>query len=62
MNAQLGFALALMLTLVAQALLPRYRLMVVLAGAALSCAAAALLGVASVSQVFAAVPWNVLLI
>ncbi len=62
MSAQLGFALALVLTLVAQAVLPSYRLLVVLAGAALSCAAAALLGVASVAAIFAGVPWNVLLI
>jgi Na+/H+ antiporter NhaD/arsenite permease-like protein len=62
MNPQVVFALLLMATLVAQALLPSYRLMVVLAGAALSCAAAAAWGVASVGAVFAGVPWNVLLI
>lgn len=61
-NAQYAFALTLILTLVAQALLPRYRLLVVLAGAALSCTGAALLGVAPVGAVFASVPWNVLLI
>ncbi|MCB2017248.1 MAG: hypothetical protein KDF54_07015 [Hydrogenophaga sp.] len=62
MNPSLIFALLLVLTLVAQALLPAHRLLVVLAGAALSCAGAAFWGVASVSAVFAAVPWNVLLI
>lgn len=56
------FALLLMLVLVAQAALPRWRLLIVMAGAALSCAGAAVLGIASVSTVFAGVPWNVLLI
>ncbi len=62
MNAPFGFALVLVLTLVAQAALPAYRLMIVLGGAALSCAGAAWWGVASVEAVFAGVPWNVLLI
>ena len=62
MNAQLDFALLLVLTLVAQAVLPSYRLLIVLGGAALSCAGAAWWGVATVPQVFAGVPWNVLLI
>lgn len=62
MNAQLGFALTLVFTLVAQAVLPSYRLMIVLAGAAFSCAGAAWWGVASVGAIFAGVPWNVLLI
>jgi len=62
MNPSLVFALLLMATLVAQALLPSYRLLVVLGGAALACTGAAFWGVASVGGVFAAVPWNVLLI
>ncbi len=62
MNAQIGFALTLMAALVAQAALPAYRLMIVLAGAALSCAGAAWLGIGSVEAIFAGVPWNVLLI
>lgn len=62
MNAQLGFALLLVATLVAQALLPRFRLLIVLAGAALACGGAAILGIATVGAVFASVPWNVLLI
>lgn len=62
MNPQWLFAGLLMSTLVAQALLPSHRLLVVLAGAALSCAGAAFWGVASVEQVFAGVPWSVLLI
>lgn len=62
MNLSLAFALLLVATLVAQALLPAYRLLVVLAGAALACTGAAFWGVAGVGAVFAAVPWNVLLI
>ncbi len=44
MNPQWLFAGLLMSTLVAQALLPAHRLLVVLAGAALSCAGAAFTG------------------
>lgn len=62
MNPSLVFALLLVATLVAQALLPSYRLLVVLGGAALACTGAAFWGVAGVAGVFAAVPWNVLLI
>lgn len=62
MNAQLGFALLLAATLVAQALWPAYRLLIVLGGAALACLGAAVTGVAQVGTVFAGVPWNVLLI
>lgn len=59
---QWSFAVLLMLALVLQAALPRYRLLIVMAGAALACAGASFLGIASVSAVFAGVPWNVLLI
>jgi Na+/H+ antiporter NhaD/arsenite permease-like protein len=59
---EMMFALVLVAVLVAQALAPRFRLLIVTAGAALMCAGAALVGVASVSTVFAGVPWNVLLI
>lgn len=59
---EIMFALVLVLALVAQALLPRFRLLIVMSGAALSCAGAAFWGVASVSTIFAGVPWNVLLI
>lgn len=62
LEPRFAFALLLMLVLVAQAALPRWRLLIVMAGAALSCASAAALGIASVSAVFAGVPWNVLLI
>ena len=58
----LAFALLLMATLVAQAVWPQRRLLIVLGGAALSCAGAAATGVAPVAAVFAGVPWNVLLI
>lgn len=62
MTPQVGFALLLAATLVAQAAWPRLRLLIVLAGAALACGGSALLGTASVAQLFAGVPWNVLLI
>lgn len=57
-----SFALLLIATLVVQALLPQYRLLLVLSGAALSCTGAAFWGIASLGTIFAAVPWNVLLI
>lgn len=62
LTSQWAFAALLFVALVLQALLPRLRLMIVMAGAALACAGAAMLGIASVSTVFAGVPWNVLLI
>ena len=62
MHAQLGFALLLVATLVAQAVLPRFRLLIVLAGAALACGGAAVLKIATLGAVLASVPWNVLLI
>lgn len=49
-------------TVVAQALLPRQRLLVVLGGAALSCVVAGLLGVATTRAIFGDVPWDVLVI
>ena len=60
--SSLVFALLLVLTVVAQAVLPAFRLQIVLAGAALACLGATLSGVATPAQVFAGVPWNVLLI
>lgn len=59
---QAGFAALLAITLIAQALLPGLRLLIVLAGAALSVVLAALLGVTEAGKVFAGLPWNVLLI
>ncbi|MDZ7813437.1 MAG: SLC13 family permease [Ideonella sp.] len=56
------FAVLLVATLVAQAVLPSYRLLIVLGGAALSCTAAGLTGLADLDRVFAGVPWNVLVI
>lgn len=57
-----GFALLLLAVVVAQAAWPSRRLLLVTGGAALACTAAAFTGVASAAAVFAAVPWNVLLI
>lgn len=62
MTPSLGFALVLCLAIVLQALLPARRLTIMLGGAALSCLGAALSGTASVSTIFAGLPWNVLLI
>ena len=56
------FTGVLIVTLIAQALLPAYRLMVVLAGAAITCFAASWLHLATVPQLFAEVPWDVLVI
>ena len=62
MNAPWALSLLLVVTLVAQAVMPGHRLLVVLGGAALSCAGSAWHGIASVERLFAGVPWNVLLI
>lgn len=62
MNASLPFAALLVLTIAAQALWPARRLLIVLAGAALSCTGAALGGLVSMQALLAGVPWNVLLI
>lgn len=59
---QLGFAGLLAATIVLQALVPSRRLLVVLGGAAVACAASALLGIATVGRLFADVPWDVLVI
>lgn len=59
---QLGFAGLLVVTIVLQAALPAYRLLIVLGGAGLACTASALLGNATAAQLFADVPWDVLLI
>lgn len=60
--ASIGFPLLLVTAIVAQALWPAYRLMIVLAGAALSCAGASWAGLTTTAALFAGVPWNVLLI
>lgn len=61
-STQLGFSALLALAIVLQAVLPRWRLLVVLAAAGTTCGAAAWLGVATVGQLFAEVPWDVLII
>lgn len=60
--AQLILAVLLVVALGLQALLPRWRMLIVLGGAALSCLVTALLGVATTGAVFASVPWDVLTI
>lgn len=52
----------LVVTLVVQAILPRYRLLVVLGGAGVSCVATSLLGLGHAAQLLADVPWDVLVI
>lgn len=62
MSHSFGFAAVLGLAIVLQALLPGYRLMVMLGGAALTCLGTALGGTHSVTMLFAELPWGVLLI
>ena len=52
----------LVVTLVLQAALARYRLLIVMSGAAASCLAASMLGLGHASQILADVPWDVLVI
>ncbi|MDP1827494.1 MAG: SLC13 family permease [Archangium sp.] len=59
---QVLFAALLVGVIVLQAALPSLRLLVVLGGAALTCVACVALGVATVGQLFADVPWDVLVI
>ena len=56
------FAGVLASAIALQALLPRYRLLVVLAGAAVAATLTTVLGTGTVPQLFAEVPWDVLLI
>lgn len=60
--ATIALTLILVVTLVVQAVLPSRRLLVVSAGAAASCLAAGLFGVATTRTLLAAVPWDVLVI
>ncbi|MBI3180527.1 MAG: permease [Myxococcales bacterium] len=62
MGPPLLLASILALTVVAQALLPSYRLLLTLGGAALSCAVAALTGVGTTRAIFADVPWDVMIL
>jgi len=52
----------LVVTLILQAALARYRLLIVMTGAAASCLAASMLGLGHASQILADVPWDVLVI
>jgi Na+/H+ antiporter NhaD/arsenite permease-like protein len=52
----------LVVTLVLQAVLARYRLLIVMSGAAASCLAASMLGLGHATQILADVPWDVLVI
>jgi Na+/H+ antiporter NhaD/arsenite permease-like protein len=62
MNPQLVLSGILVLTLVLQALLPKMRLLLVLAGAGLTCLASSLLQVGTTPQLLREVPWDVLVI
>ena len=61
-QAQSILSTILLLTLLVQAILPSYRVLVVCSGAGLSCLAATLLHVAPTSRILAEVPWDVLII
>src|SRR4029077_15731016 len=52
----------LVVTLVIQAILPRYRLLIVMGGAGASCVATSLLGLGHAAQILSDVPWDVLVI
>lgn len=60
--AQAILPVLLVATLVLQAAWPRYRLLIVLAGAASSCLATSLLGLGHAAQILSDVPWDVLVI
>jgi Na+/H+ antiporter NhaD/arsenite permease-like protein len=60
--AAIALSALLVLTLVAQALRPSLRLMIVGGGAAVACFVATVLGVTTTRALFAAIPWDVLLI
>src|SRR5262245_32103071 len=61
-QAQAILPALLVVTLILQAALPSYRLLIVMTGAALSCLATSLLGLGHASQILADVPWDVLVI
>lgn len=61
-QAQSILSSILLITLLLQAFLPSYRVLVVCTGAGLSCLASTLLGVAPTSKILAEVPWDVLVI
>lgn len=59
---QLILAVLLLVTLLAQAVLPSVRVLIVLCGAALSCLLVTLLGLGTTPQIMAELPWDVLII
>jgi Na+/H+ antiporter NhaD/arsenite permease-like protein len=61
-QAQAIIPAILVVALVLQAALPRYRLLIVLSGAASSCLASSLFGLGHTAQILADVPWDVLVI
>ncbi len=61
-HAQWVLPVLLVVTLVLQAALPSYRLLIVMTGAALSCIATSVFGLGHASQILADVPWDVLVI
>jgi Na+/H+ antiporter NhaD/arsenite permease-like protein len=61
-SAQAILPALLVVTLVTQAILPRYRLLIVMGGAGVSCVATSLLGLGHAAQILADVPWDVLVI
>lgn len=60
--APLCLALLLLVTLIAQAVLPSLRVLIVVSGAALSCLAVTLLGLSTTHQVMSELPWDVLIL
>src|SRR5580704_2316698 len=62
MLAQALLPAILVVTLVLQAVLPKYRLMIVMGGAASSCLTTSMLGLGHAAQILADVPWDVLVI
>lgn len=60
--AQAVLPVLLVVTLVIQAALPRYRLLIVMGGAGASCVATSLLGLGHAAQILSDVPWDVLVI
>lgn len=61
-NAQLALVTVLFITILAQAMLPRMRVVLLMSGAALSLALCARLGVATSGAVLSKVPWDVIVI
>lgn len=61
-QAQTILSVILLVTLLVQAFLPAYRVLVVCSGAGLSCLASTLLGISPTSRILAEVPWDVLVI